>query len=1823
MPRLTVNTKSLRDATLEGVDVSIQLNPDQERPIVQDGKVVSFERLTGKTDANGTITFDLPASSAYTPETRYLVTIAWIPGTHYDTWLLDMPNEDADLAAIIARDVDPSNFGGNGSFILWHGDRRAPHVDLQDPEVRARAFDLTDLIFVAEPTEDVADRAFKSSNVQEFVHLLLTSTASAGLSDTQKTAFREYINAELDGDNELRSGNFSPDLRSLNLVVHRDGRDVTINIPVPAGLSNDQPATWAVLGSIGQIPDSKIPSTIARVSQIPRDLADLPRRSYNDLQDKPAIIRQDERVKLAGIEDNATRDQTAHEIKAAYESNDNTNAFTDGDKAKLGGVEAGAQRNEPPFTDAQIGDKAFSNPPGDLNNAEKTAVRTAIGAGTGEQPTDAQIGEKAFQNPPNDLSNDQKTAVRTAIGAGTGSGSAGTDQVARDAAAAAQRTANAAEADATAAQGTASSAASAAAAAQATADSKPDALPAADNAIADAGTDATFRRWSAALIARVVRAIVPAWARAASPPSGSAGALADGSVTTAKLHDGAVTEPKIATDAVTQAKIADDSVGPRELAPDSVRTGHLADNAVTGAKIPSDQILSRHIAADQVTRGELAANSVGDTELVDGNVTEAKLSSDVRAKLGDGSGATEQRVLVDVPASEATRDKIIEEDSQLYTTIDRVVHEATANQASYVNQRFDLGYFGDESALDANFYVVGRYYYNFVKHTPRVVAYISGNSGPKHWVDANAEDLVGEITADVGHYASDEEATPHVNAVGNVYYNERLRLYRRVATFRAGTGPVTAPQRLRQANEDDLSRIDSELRDSVNLILQASPSYIDIGNLPKQFRLTLSSRPRHYSGATKVRFRFLEVTGDAPDVNTFIEFPYSSTVSRQDFVVILSDLQQRRLATYGPRGSLPMICEIRSADDAILDQVYVSIQTEETLRVGGQSVQDAVTDLEGRAADMRILAPLGWDEPIGAGNGIALTSALVGDINTLTFTPSADIPSDASAGDGLIVYMLIPTGSNLSDWRVNLDGFAYYTGPSFDDAEQGTIGDKTVYAFVSAVGDGSGSGFARGTAPGATLSLQHHGIEHHTAYSGFLEGTALAQVTGRAPLFQPTKSNIFAAVKAIFHPSTNAGVTADDANQELDVREGGSTYTLPAATPTTRGGVLGATQAIVDAGTSTGIFGWSIANLLRLIRTQVISWARPGDVSTIPAAKLGSGQRDGSKFLRDDGVFAVPGSTTSGTELTQVQQLGLIKFTTRPSFIRKAHADNLTGTTFQVLVDAPELLTGDIWYDRRINGTPLSSGARTKWTNTTNDVTFPIPDRAADRSNILGAIEDRSILLELWFHDASSGGNVIAIVHSTIGGSISLGTASLATEQAYNNVSNKSNEVLYYWPDHMYDGALVPGGFAVGGNIIARNSIVTRNQVELFTRRNPTSVYTIPDAGAITWDVDSGYLAEITLGGAPRNFQNLVNKTIGDELILVVNQDSTGGRAINWGSDYVFPGGPLALMSGADQTTYLRLTVIADDVVVVGYLQDPPGGSATDETARAAAATADSKAVANRQLIDNIRQLPAFPAPGSRDNKVPKFNGDTLGWEEDAAGSTERPLTLAQQVGLTHANILPDVIQYKTSADLANKIRRSFTVSINDRAEITSAVYLQANLATPSRIVAFQNRALLATGVNDITLDASSRDVAIINAAVADIIGGQSLHVDLFWYAAASGGSPVSRQRYLLSIVKQTPERFETAVGNTATAGNVPVGSESVVGYMSFSGRTERHSFAIALADIPTANTVFAVETHNPSADPAARASLTLNLAYNSTTRTLTYSARHGNLQAIRARGFS
>ena len=114
---------------------------------------------------------------------------------------------------------------------------------------------------------------------------------------------------------------------------------------------------------------------------------------------------------------------------------------------------------------------------------------------------------------------------------------------------------------------------------------------------------------------------------------------------------------------------------------------------------------------------------------------------------------------------------------------------------------------------------------------------------------------------------------------------------------------------------------------------------------------------------------------------------------------------------------------------------------------------------------------------------------------------------------------------------------------------------------------------------------------------------------------------------------------------------------------------------------------------------------------------------------------------------------------------------------------------------------------------------------------------------------------------------------------------------------------------------------------------------------------------------------------------------------------------------------------------------------------------------------------------------------------------------------------------------------------------------------------------------------------------------------------------------------------FETAVGASASAGNVPAGAYELVGYCTKpkqNTRTRRYPFNIALADIPAGSSVnINVSTRNPNGPDDDVQDISLALQYVPATRTLTYAivpasgaqnARDGGvpvLSAIRARGFA
>ena len=106
--------------------------------------------------------------------------------------------------------------------------------------------------------------------------------------------------------------------RTRNLADLLDGNgDVK-----SAALDNVPPSNDASALTTGTLPAARLPTTI-------------------DGRDVSA-----DGAKLDGIEVGATADQSAAQIKSAYESNANTNPFTDSLQTKLSGIEAGANVNQ-------------------------------------------------------------------------------------------------------------------------------------------------------------------------------------------------------------------------------------------------------------------------------------------------------------------------------------------------------------------------------------------------------------------------------------------------------------------------------------------------------------------------------------------------------------------------------------------------------------------------------------------------------------------------------------------------------------------------------------------------------------------------------------------------------------------------------------------------------------------------------------------------------------------------------------------------------------------------------------------------------------------------------------------------------------------------------------------------------------------------------------------------------------------------------------------------------------------------------------------------------------------------------------------------------------------------------------------------------------------------------------------------------------------------------------------------------------------------------------------------------------------------------------
>lgn len=268
----------------------------------------------------------------------------------------------------------------------------------------------------------------------------------------------------------------------------------------------------------------------------------------------------------------------------------------------------------------------------------------------------------------------------------------------------------------------------------------------------------------------------------------------------------------------------------------------------------------------------------------------------------------------------------------------------------------------------------------------------------------------------------------------------------------------------------------------LDLVVAPSPSALDVNNFPAAIEVNVTVEINKWV-ANVLRVQVLGSTSN---------FVFDSTMKVRTLRIPFTPQMQAnaRLAVIGrnPTYRVPL-------DVLILQNNVEQASSRFWLNV----VDGIVGGLEQLTADLRQTAPPTWATASGAGVGIAISTSIVTDLSTLTFAPTATVPPGAAVGDEIYYYVSVPTNTNLSDWRLSLAGLAIDPGPGWGDSV-GTVNDNTVYQRVYSVGDGSG-GISSATARGAVITLQHHGPDNHTAYSGLLEGEALQQVRNLADSF--------------------------------------------------------------------------------------------------------------------------------------------------------------------------------------------------------------------------------------------------------------------------------------------------------------------------------------------------------------------------------------------------------------------------------------------------------------------------------------------------------------------------------------------------------------------------------------------------------------------------------------------------------------------------------------------------------------------------------------------------
>ncbi len=235
----------------------------------------------------------------------------------------------------VAKNTAYNKDFGTGNADIARGDASYPKIDTYTkPEANA-------LLVVK---QDIADKGQASG------YASLDGNAQVPLSQLPANAKSSKVVADITARNAIASADRFEGLRVHVLNATADGTVTS--------------------GSAGYILKSGLANTdwekTYESESLDIDLSDYFNKTTNTTDDitegTAKFTNQADIDKLAGIEANATADQTDSEIKTAYESNANTNAFTDAEKTKLSNIATGATANS---TDATL-----------LNRANHTGTQT-------------------------------------------------------------------------------------------------------------------------------------------------------------------------------------------------------------------------------------------------------------------------------------------------------------------------------------------------------------------------------------------------------------------------------------------------------------------------------------------------------------------------------------------------------------------------------------------------------------------------------------------------------------------------------------------------------------------------------------------------------------------------------------------------------------------------------------------------------------------------------------------------------------------------------------------------------------------------------------------------------------------------------------------------------------------------------------------------------------------------------------------------------------------------------------------------------------------------------------------------------------------------------------------------------------------------------------------------------------------------------------------------------------------------------------------------------------------------------------------------------